>query len=372
MLFASKRIFLIALLILVGCTDRTAAPVVPQALEVGQPVTVFAGSTRLREADDSFGSRRSETLQHLELTVSVPPEHMAGDLNFGYANPDPQRQFALAARTAFDGAGDFKQRLRAELAQMPRDQREVTVFVHGYNSTQAETAFRAAQLKTDLKVPGALVIYSWPSKGRALAYAYDTDSLLFARDGMEDLLRQVADVGATRVLVVGHSMGGAITMEALRQMDISSPGWPARNLSSVVLISPDLDVEVFRTQMNRLSAVPSPFVIFVSARDAILDVSSRLRGTNSEDRLGSIDDVARIQDLPVEIIDTTQFAKSAGSKHFVPATSPALIAMIRQSRSVHQMFKPNETSLGTILTGHSGQGTTARAFVVTENGVTRR
>ena len=367
-----RRLILASLLFVAACGDRSFTPVVPEAIEIGKPINVFAGSTRLPEENGSFGYQRSERLRHLEMVVTVPPSHQLGDLRFGYANPNPKQQFTLAAQNEISAPNDFKTRLRTALAELPPKEREITVFVHGYNSTQSEAVFRAAQLKNDIEVPGLLVAYSWPSRGRALAYAYDTDSILFARDGMEQLLQQVTDVGAKRVLVVAHSLGGAVTMETLRQMDVKSPGWAARALSAVVLVSPDLDVDVFRSQMSRLSGVPNPFVIFVSRRDGILRLSSRLRGTSPDDRLGSIDDIERVMDLPIEVIDTTAFADNAGSAHFITATSPALISMIRRARAVSEMFEEDETSLGSVLTGRPQGQSSAQEFEINRSGLFQR
>ncbi|MEX0337652.1 MAG: alpha/beta hydrolase [Arenibacterium sp.] len=368
----SKCLILVCLLFVAGCGDRSFTPVVPEAVNVGKPITVFAGSSRLPETNGNFGFQRSERLRHLETVVTVPPSHELGDLRFGYANPNPERQFTLAAQSEFESPDAFKARLRAALAELPPDRREITVFVHGYNSTQSEAIFRAAQLKHDIQVPVLLLTYSWPSRGRALPYAYDTDRILFARVGMAQLLRQVTDVGADRVLVVAHSMGGAVTMETLRQMDLKSPGWAARALSSIVLISPDLDVDVFRSQMARLSGLPNPFVIFVSRRDGILRLSSRIRGTSPDNRLGSIDDIERIMDLPIEVIDATAFADNAGSPHFIAATSPALISMIRQARAVSEMFDTDETSLAAVLTGRPQSQNRAQEFEITQRGLFER
>ena len=367
-----RRLILASLLFVAACGDRSFTPVVPEAVEIGKPINIFAASSRLPEDNGSFGYQRSERLRHLETVVTVPPSRELGELRAGYANPNPKQQFTLAAQSEFSTPNDFKAKLRAELAKLPPREREITVFVHGYNSTQPEAVFRAAQLKNDIQVPGLLVAYSWPSRGRALAYAYDTDSVLFARDGMEQLLLQVTDVGASRVLVVAHSLGGAVTMETLRQMDVESPGWAARGLSSVVLISPDLDVDVFRSQMLRLSGVPNPFVIFVSRRDGILRLSSRLRGTSPDDRLGSIDDIERVMDSPIEVIDTTAFTDNAGSAHFVTATSPALISMIRRARSVSEMFDEDETSLGSVLNGRPQNQNRAQEFELNRSGLFQR
>lgn len=336
-------------LALSACTDRSYTPTVPQALEIGTPYTVFAATSREQNADGSFGYGRSQDISLLELTVSIPPSHRPGELKFAYAEPDPQAQFTMAGRSGFASPGAFQARLRRELQGKTGSAREVTIFVHGYNATQAETAFRAAQLAHDMEFPGVMTIYSWPSRGEVLGYAYDSDSMLYARDGLEQLLRQIQGAGVSNIAIVAHSMGAALTMETLRQIDIRDPGWSARNLSGVVLISPDLDVELFRSQMDRLAQIPEPFIVMVSGKDRALGLSGWLRGTTDRDRLGNIRNIDKLADLPISVIDTTAFSDSAGSTHFVAATSPALIAIFKSARDVAKTFGPDRTILNTPL-----------------------
>lgn len=342
---------ILSLLALAGCVDRSTSPTVPAALEIGANRKVFAASTRLPEGPDGFGFRRSEHLRFLELTVSIPPRRQPGTLKFGYGNPNPSKKFTMAAREVFPNAAAFRSELRNDMQSHPLANKEVTIFVHGFNATQSETAFRAAQLAHDVDMPGELMVYSWPSRGNPLAYAYDSDSALFARDGLEQTIREVKSAGARRILLVAHSMGSVLTMETLRQMDIRDPGWAGRNLGGVVLISPDLDVDVFRTQMTRLTNPPQPFVVFVSAKDKILNLSSRLRGTHESPRLGNISSVALVRDLPIEIIDTTAFSDTAGSTHFVPATSPALLALLDGADLMNNTFAREDASVEGLLVG---------------------
>lgn len=344
---------ILAFLTLAGCVDRSASPTVPEALEIGSNYRVFAASSRLPEGVDSFGFRRSDQLRYLRLTVSIPPGREPGTLKFGYGNPNPRKQFTMADRQVFTDAAAFRSELRADMDAHALANKEVTIFVHGFNATQSETAFRAAQLAHDIDVPGALMVYSWPSRGKPLAYAYDSDSALFARDGLERAIREVKAAGARRIVLVAHSMGSMLTMETLRQLDIKDPGWAGRNLGGVVLISPDLDVDVFRTQMARITNPPKPFIVFVSSKDKILNLSARLRGTHSAPRLGNRSSVELVKDLPIEIVDTTAFSDTAGSTHFVPATSPALLAMLDSVDQMNRTFAPEEASFASLLVGVS-------------------
>ncbi len=357
----------VCLLLLLGCTDRSLSPVTPEALEIGTSKTIFAATNRSRLEDGTFGPERSDDYSLLELTVSIPPSHTPGTLEFGYAKANPQKEFTMAARHQFEQVSDFDARLKKELHRFPPDERDVSVFVHGYNSTQAETVFRAAQLTHDLETPGATVVYSWPSLGSPLGYAYDGDSVLFARDGLENLLRHLKKAGANRIVLVAHSMGSVLAMETLRQIEIRSPNWSDKNLGGVILMSPDLDIDVFRSQMRRFERVPQPFLVLVSRKDTILNFSRRIRGTHSRERLGSLSSIDLVADLPIDIIDTTEFSKNAESGHFVAATSPALLSLFNSARETAEAFQKgtNKLSLNDFL-----PGTIQRTGQVTEVSVT--
>lgn len=342
---------LLAFLALANCVDRSASPTVPEALGIGSNYRVFAASSRLPEGTGDFGYRRSDQLRYLSLTVSIPPNREPGTLVFGYGNPKPNRQFTMADREIFPDAAAFRADLSDSMMAHSLANKEVTIFVHGFNATQSETAFRAAQLAHDIDLPGELMVYSWPSRGKPLAYAYDSDSALFARDGLEQTIREVKAAGAKRIVLVAHSMGSLLTMETLRQLDIKDPGWTGRNLGGVVLISPDLDVDVFRAQMARISNPPKPFIVFVSDKDKILNLSARLRGTHNAPRLGNRSSVELVKDLPIEIIDTTAFSDTAGSTHFVPATSPALLAMLEGATQLNRTFGREDVSIEALLVG---------------------
>lgn len=350
---------LLALMGLAACTDRSFTPETPEALEVGTPFTVFAASTRERKGDGSYGFERSTDINRLELTVSIPPTHTAGQLKFAYSRPDPKTQFTIAERRPFDTKEGFHSRLKSVLRALPPQEREITVFVHGYNATQAETAMRAAQLANDIGLPGALVIYSWPSRGEVLGYAYDIDSMLFARDGLEQLLNDLDGLGANNVVLVAHSMGSLLSMETLRQADIRNPGWAARTLGAVLLLSPDVDVEVFRSQIQNLSPAPDPFLVMISEKDKILNLSARLRGTADRDRLGNLKHVDKVADLPIEVIDATAFSDSAASSHFVAATSPALLTILRDTRQATQVFGSEKLAIEQLLPPQSTQPASA-------------
>lgn len=339
----------LCLAVLSSCTDRSFTPVTPQALDVGTPFTVFAATSRDKDSDGGFGYQRSPDLRLLEMTVSIPPNRSPGELDFAYAKPDPVKQFTLAEQVEFSGPDAFVSRIHQTLKKEASN--EVVLFVHGYNTTQAETAFRAAQFAYDINLPGALMIYSWPSQGKLLGYAYDSESMLFARDGLEKILRRIRGSGVDKVTLIGHSMGSALIMETLRQIEIDDPGWSYRSLEGVVLIAPDLDVDLFHAQMERIEKVPYPFIVMVSGKDPVLGISSLMRGDRHRDRLGNLTDFDQVSDLPVQMVDTTAFAKSAESPHFVAGTSPALIAIFNDVNRLTETFDQEQIIRDNLFNG---------------------
>ncbi|WP_293575048.1 alpha/beta fold hydrolase [Phaeobacter sp.] len=358
-MLTTRRVFAFCLLImgLAGCADRSFSPTVPEALQVGTAKTVFAVTTREPLDDGTYGPQRSDDVDLLELTVSVPPNHQPGRLDFGYADPDPNSEFVMAGRHRLPHMDSLNTRVAADLAAYPPNERDVTVFVHGFNSTQPETAFRAAQLSTDIGIPGSTIIYSWPSQGTPLGYAYDGDSVLFARDGLEYLLRNLKPGPSNRVVLVAHSMGSQLVMETLRQIDIKTPGWSSSNLGAVVLMSPDLDVEVFRSQMRRIDPPPEPFIVMVSRKDNVLNLSQRLRGTHNRGRLGNLASLEDVSELPIQVVDTTEYADTAASGHFVAATSPAVLSILSAAREASASFDRDAVPLQRILPGRLVIGT---------------
>ena len=342
-----KRGLVVALLVaLTACANRDLMPIVPEAAQVGTPQTIFATTTRAVEENGSYGHRRASELHMAELTVTIPPSHTPGSLSYRHRNPDPVDDFTIAREEVIPNVADLRARLARQQRENGWGQREVTIFVHGYNSTFPETAYRAAQMAYDVDVPASTVIYAWPSRGRAFGYAYDLDSMLFARDGLEETVRRVKAAGAERIILVAHSMGTALAMEMLRQVELREPGWAKRTLNGgVILMAPDIDVDLFESQLRSLHHFPQPFAVMVSEKDTILNISGRLRGTNTGERLGNIKSAQRFINYPIEVIDLTEFNRDAASGHFLAATSPSLIALIRAANEVDQALGPEEPNL---------------------------
>jgi esterase/lipase superfamily enzyme len=336
---------------LAACEPRGQIVVDPAAARVGTVETIFIGTTRGPDADtgEEFGSGRSRTTRYVRLDVSVPPGRIVGEIDWPKPRrkPDAQTEFLATSKRVYAGAADFRSAVNRAILQEPDTRGEVVVFVHGFNTNFPEGAYRLAQLGHDLGVNAVLVHYSWPSLAHPLGYAYDRDSALFARDGLESLLKELEKAGARRIVIVAHSMGAALTMETLRQISIAGEGGLTSRISGVVLVSPDVDVDVFHAQADRISPLPEPFIIFTSKKDRALALSARLSG--QRERLGNIKDLTRLADLKVTLLDTTAFSTGAG--HFNLGNSPALLSILGGLPNIDSAFAGDPTARTGLLPG---------------------
>src|SRR5690606_4927040 len=103
----------------------------------------------------------------------------------------------------------------------------------------------------------------------------------------EASLRLLAQSGARRIDIVAHSMGTWVTMEALRQLALTGNRNLGGKLGDVVLASPDIDVDVFKSQMRRYGKPDRPFFLILSTDDRALRLSSILAGN---ERVGDFGD----------------------------------------------------------------------------------
>lgn len=341
------RIFLIlSVLFVTACTQR--AELVVSTDVVGQIQEVFVSTSREGTDKLVFSDKRSATQAYARYRIAVPPERVPGEINAPTGSKiDPQKQFLVDGVDVFPDSAAFRHGIRDALRERAPKDREVTIYVHGFNNNFADGVLRITQLAHDFEIPGVAVHYAWPSAGHPLAYAYDRDSALFARDGLEQLIYEVREAGAESVVLIAHSVGSLLVMESLRSMSIAKPGSVAKEINGVILISPDLDIDVFRSQATRIGQLPEPFGIFVSKRDRVLSLSARLTGTRN--RLGNVDSVDQVADLDVTVIDVTDFSSGAG--HFTAGSSPGVIQIFAGAGNIEDAFNGDRAGRSGLFSG---------------------
>ena len=322
----SKLLLLIAAMFLTACSYRGNLARVPVGLEPAIERSIFFATTRQTDRLP-FGTLRSRDSVYGIVNVSIPPSHKAGQIEWPNAKPDPQKHFLLANTEAYENGAALRANLNKALAAKEPKNRDVIIFVHGFNNRFSDGLYRIAQMTHDLGLPGIAMTYSWPSAGNPLNYAYDRDSALFARDGLRRLINELAKSNARKIILVSHSLGSLVTMETLRELRVSGNSHALNRIGGVVLMSPDIDLDVFKSQADAIGKLPDPFIVFSSKKDRALRLIERVTG--QKNRLGLLADVGEIAEYDITYIDVTAYSEG-GTNHFPTAKSPALLKILGQ------------------------------------------
>jgi esterase/lipase superfamily enzyme len=271
-----------------------------------------------RERDDRpgtlFNGDRASAVDYAELTVSIPPTHKEGEIEWATTPPgDPNTDFVVRDEKYLDGDKAFIQAVNAQLALRPRGSRNVFLFIHGFNTMFAEALYRQAQIVHDAKAPGVPVLFTWASRGKVTAYVYDLNSATAARDGLEHTLRLLLASNAEQVNVLAHSMGNWVTVEAFRQIKISGDLDHANKIGYIFLAAPDIDIDVFESQLRRFGKPRKPFYVILSKDDRALFLSRTIAGGVT--RVGDNPDVSQLAALGATVIDLTDVKATDATNH---------------------------------------------------------
>lgn len=313
-------------------------------------VNMLIATTRSPSANPGivFESGRSRDVSLTSLVVSIPPDR---DRKIGEVQwprrvpPDPARSFATLDVTPLDGTGSARRWLEGNL---PKGRR-VLIFVHGFNNQFEDAVYRYAQIVHDSGVKAAPVLFTWPSRGSVFAYGYDRESTNFSRDAFEETVWQISqDPKVEEVTILGHSMGAWLVMEGMRQMAIRHGKLPA-NIKNIILASPDIDVDVFRTQWLAIRDSDVRTTMFVSRDDRALRLSRRLAGRI--DRVGQIDTrnasyYDALERSGIVVFDLSQLRGGDSLNHSKFAQSPEVVRLIGKRLVAGQTITDSDATLG--------------------------
>jgi esterase/lipase superfamily enzyme len=341
-----------------ACSSRPSQGVlipVAASAEGTSRVPVLAATTRHRSTTDPgemFNGERADGVSYASIVVSIPPDSVRkiGAIQWPASLPgDPSRDFVTVSANYID-----KQAFMAAVddAAKRTGQGKVLVFVHGFNNRFDDAVYRFAQIVHDAKTPAVPILFTWPSLGelRLRAYTYDRESTNFSRDALEELLDMLArQPRVTEVNVLAHSMGNWITLEALRGRSIrttrSAYNSKSDKLKNVFMVAPDVDVDVFRVELQRMGSFRPHIFLFVSRDDEALRLSQFIWG--GAPRLGDVNAdqepyQTQFERDHVEVFDLTALKSADRNAHdraFDEA--PTVAAMIRKRLSEGQELTTN-------------------------------
>jgi esterase/lipase superfamily enzyme len=356
----SGRWAMAALVLALVCCSYTSrslqGALVPTAesAEGTSRVPILVATTRQRSTDDvgeMFNGERASAMSYARIAVSIPPDdaRKIGEIQWPSSPPgNPHREFVTASAEYLDRPG-FNTALTA-IAKATR-RGKAMIFVHGFNNRFDEAAYRLAQIAQDSKAPVIPILFSWPSRGVVglRAYEYDRESASQSRDSLEQLLDTIAlSPSVKEVIVLCHSMGCLLTLDMLRSRSMRG-GKIGAKVRNVLLVAPDVDINVFREQMQQMGSARPRFALFLSQDDHALKISRSIWGGAT--RLGDInpDEEPHKSDLAREKVlafDVTHLEGNSHSRAFDDVTS--VMGMIERRLAAGQQLAEDAPRTGVV------------------------
>lgn len=163
-------------------------------------------------------------------------------------------------------------------------QKDVLLFVHGFNVSFDEAIKRATQLAADLPFNGAFVCYAWPSQGGVDMYLRDgqivDESLPAFKEFLLEFCQRVPSDANINVVV--HSMGNRLVQRALWHLPDTATQPP--RFRELVFCAPDVGVDEFKRNMRQATKVSRRVTLYQCTNDTAL-LASMLK--NGEERAGN-------------------------------------------------------------------------------------
>ncbi|MEO0792483.1 MAG: alpha/beta fold hydrolase [Pseudomonadota bacterium] len=191
-------------------------------------------------------------------------------------------------------------------ADRVRSRRRALVLIHGYNTPFEQALLRVAQLASEVNYPGRIYLFSWPSQNSTVRYLSDMERAEQSEPYLSGFLRGIArDPQIREIDFIAHSMGAQILTRALGEISDIFFAREKIGIGQVILVAPDVAVEVFSEKWRGLMPLVKGLTIFSSKADWPLGISRYLRG--SERRLGQILDRNKLslQNNFFRIVDVT-------------------------------------------------------------------
>jgi esterase/lipase superfamily enzyme len=296
--------------------------------EKGVDYPVWFATNRKPTANGGFGGERGNTVTRGRAVVHVPKAHRFGETGSGFfkrliRGDDRLRVKEVVAQAMAVFYGGVREMIEA--AREAGDEPQALVFLHGYNVSFEDAAIRAAQIGYDLKVPGPVAFFSWPSRGSLAAYPADEASIEASEQPIADFLVEFAQnckAGdkALRLHLIAHSMGNRGFLRALQRIAASAGLRGKVHFNQIILAAPDVDRDLFLSLAALYRAHADGVTLYASRRDLAVHLSAKL---HDAPRAGYFEpytvtpgvDTIAVPDFDVDLLGHSYFAQAEALLH---------------------------------------------------------
>lgn len=225
-----------------------------------------------------FGSDRDDVTHYGCCDVLIPKHHKIGQISDPWLKrwlwSGESNSLRIESRENLD-IESFYRDLRKVYEDLPEDEDNLLVFLHGYNVSFDDAAIRAAQFGIDLGVKGTTAFFSWPSKGTFFGYMADEATIEASEDSIAKFLIGLSEnSGATKIHLIAHSMGNRGLLRAMNSMLLKVQKTIGKKIDQIFLAAPDVDAKVFGGLAKVYDQTCNRATMYVSAKDMALWGSS--------------------------------------------------------------------------------------------------
>jgi|GEM_PF-936623 len=250
---------------------------------------VFYGTNRAIDIElkkIQYKNNRDNVLHLGFCEISIPSTHKIGNLERPswfrrlLFEESPDNNFTILSNKKTEEQ-EFISLLQQRIGQS--DEKDVLLFIHGFNVKFDEAMLRTAQLGFDLNFKGGVTAFSWPSSGYIGGYITDMDSARLSSDYLCSFIKLLIKDNVNKLNIIAHSMGNVVLTQALLQLK-QEKNMSNITVNQIILAAPDIDKDIFIKQIMPSINGMARITLYASSKDKALLASKKIR--NEYERLG--------------------------------------------------------------------------------------
>ncbi len=255
-----------------------------------------------KECSNNYFKNNPSYVKYIICNVNVPREHKIGALDTIKDN--------IKEKDIYFYSSSFQEIDKKYFFDNLKDQKEILIFVHGFNVEFEESIYRIAQIHYDLKFQGISIVYSWPAgpKEGFLSNLLINDtysinqnhakiSVPIFKEFIKELLLKINK--DSKIYLIVHSMGHQIVIPSL--VEIVKENTFNKKFKDIIFNAPDYPIQDFIENSKYLKQIANRITIYCSPKDNALVASETV---NKNRRVGQCYKIDGIDVINVQRVDS--------------------------------------------------------------------
>ncbi len=172
---------------------------------------------------------------------------------------------------------------------------DITIYVHGANSNFYRSVSQAAQYRHFTGRQAIVVLYSWPSAEKIIAYGTDVRHIMATVPTFTRFIKLLAKhTTARKINILAYSAGATLTTKSLAMLgrDTTQQDREAYRqslrLGSIYFAAPDTDFDDFVDEYRSYEDIVEDVTITINQTDSVLGIAMEDRRSQNETSMGDI------------------------------------------------------------------------------------